>query len=146
MGLKSADIWERIVEQRLPGFCPLGTGNLKPVFLSGADLRRHINHVKQERHLLNYHEIALRFKVKSTVVARWIDNGLLTPSLKIGAAEYFTQAEVDDFCANHIFTEQAAEILEVVSLHAIMYQGFTPIMSQRFTPMMYHPFTPMMYQ
>ena len=27
-----------------------------------------------------------------------------------------------------------------VTLHAIMYQGFTPMMYQAFTPMMYHPF------
>lgn len=33
-----------------------------------------------------------------------------------------------------------------VTLHAIMYQGFTPMMYQEFTAIMYHPFTPMMYQ
>ena len=38
------------------------------------------------------------------------------------------------------------ETPRLVTLHAIMYQGFTPMMYQEFTAIMYHPFTPMMYQ
>jgi hypothetical protein len=33
-----------------------------------------------------------------------------------------------------------------VTLHAIMYQGFTPIAYQEFTAIVYHRFTPIVYQ
>jgi len=50
------------------------------------------------------------------VVRRWVQNGLLRPVASYANTHYFSQAEVEQFMANHLFTETAAEILQVGKL------------------------------
>ena len=65
-----------------------------------------------EKAWIKQDEIAKQMGVKYTVVAVWIDRGLLKPVTTIGSAQYFEKKDVADFVSEHVFTDQAAKMLE----------------------------------
>lgn len=111
VGLNAAGIFARIAEGRLHACWP--SSRLDKVLFAEADLQACIRQVQAENHWLRREEIAARLGVKVTVITKWIKAGLLTPVVTHAQTLYFDQDKVEDFLQGHVFSDEAAQILEV---------------------------------
>ena len=71
---------------------------------------------KEARNWLNVKEVAQRMGVKQTVVAKWVRNGLLRPATTYANAQHYSREGVQEFAANHVFSEEDIKILGVGQL------------------------------
>lgn len=114
VGLNAAGILKRVADGKLrahrPDRCLL---ELSAFVYSEADIRACAEAVREENGWVDREEIAGRMGVKVTVVAKWVNVGLLSPVATHAGAQHFDREAVDRFVAGHVFTEQAAEILGV---------------------------------
>jgi len=69
--------------------------------------------IKAENGWYDAADIAKLLHLKRTVIDKWIGNGLLTPIATPGLARYFDRDAVQKFIAEHVFTEEAAQILGI---------------------------------
>jgi len=51
-------------------------------------------------------------KIKDVTLARWVKFGLISPAAICGSAQYFDRETVEEFIADHIATEEAANYSE----------------------------------
>jgi DNA-binding transcriptional MerR regulator len=81
-----------------------------------SDIQQCIKAIKSENNWLSRKELTKLLKVKDTTLTRWVRAGLISPSAICGTAQYFDDAMVDKFMADHITTEKASEMLGVGKL------------------------------
>jgi len=118
VGLGAADLLKRVREGRLEAYSPAPVwpvtipvlGELR-IDRIGIDLL--LEEIKTAEGWIGREDIARWMGVKHTVVTKWVRAGLLTPTTTCGPAWHFDRAEVRRFVADHVFTEQTAEILRV---------------------------------
>jgi len=78
-----------------------------------ADVSGAAEQIKAENGWYDAADIAKLLHLKRTVIDKWIGNSLLTPIATPGLAHYFDRAAVEAFIADHVFTEEAAEIMGI---------------------------------
>jgi excisionase family DNA binding protein len=72
--------------------------------------------MKLENGWLSREEVTKLLKIKDITLARWVKFGLFTPIIVNGNAQYYDRDKIEEFIANHITTEEAAELLGVGKL------------------------------
>jgi predicted site-specific integrase-resolvase len=112
VGLNAARVIKCVAdgEIRAYGEPPLRLGAL---CFRRFDIRKHVEVVKAANGWLTRNDIARQMGVKVTVASKWISAGLLRPSVVCGSAFYFDSDDVEQFVADHVFSEKAAKILGV---------------------------------
>lgn len=111
VGLNAANLLSRVATGRLKATWP--ENSLSSICFVENDLRQLVKAIKSENGWVSREEIAKRMGVKITVVTKWMDAGLITPVSTRTIAHYFDQNEVDAFVEGHVFSNEAAQILEV---------------------------------
>jgi excisionase family DNA binding protein len=92
------------------------TFTLSTLFFLSKEIESLAEVARRERGWFRIESVGKRFGVKSTVVKKWIQSGLLKPTATVMRTAYFDQNAIKAFADEYIFTEEAAKILEVRKL------------------------------
>jgi len=117
VGGNALTILERVASGKLPAYVSttaLATpGSL--VFIE-SDITAAIEQIKAENGWYDAWDIAALLHLKRTVIDKWIAHGLLVPAMYSGLAVYFDRVAVQRFIDDHIFVEEAAQIMAIGTL------------------------------
>lgn len=117
VGLSAAELLKRVHEGRLQpySFTPWEGPILGQLRFSKYDIDMLVDETRAERGWIRRKDAARELGIKPTVFAKWIQAGLLDHTATPGPAWHFDQEEVRRVIADHVFTDEAAEILGVRS-------------------------------
>jgi hypothetical protein len=108
----AAKLIGRVLAGQLPAYRRAGDSlKVQNLRFVEADVRSVAHQVRQENGWVERKEIVKRMGVRLRVVQRWIESGLLSPCAMVKNKMYFNQEAVEQFMANHVFTNEAAQIL-----------------------------------
>ena len=89
------------------------SSDLHSLRFTEADIKACVEQIRLEKRWIRREEIAARMWVKVTLVTKWVSTGLLTPVATHANSQHFSRDEVDAFVQGHIFSDEAARILDV---------------------------------
>lgn len=114
VGLNAAGVLRLVAERKLRGYwlsgCIENPGSL--LFLPGS-VELCVEAIRRKNGWVCRKDVAQRMRVKVCVVSRWVASGLLKRIAVCGSAHHFDGSEVKRFAADHVFSEEAAEMLDV---------------------------------
>lgn len=114
VGSTALTILERVASGNLPAYrFRSASQTLESLLFIEADVTDSIEAIKAENGWYDVRDIASLLHLKRTVIYKWIEHGLLAPATRSGLAVYFDRTAVQQFIDEHVFTEQAAEILKI---------------------------------
>ncbi|MCB0164816.1 MAG: helix-turn-helix domain-containing protein [Anaerolineae bacterium] len=111
VGLNAAGVVALILNGKLPAIWD--QTKLSGLHFREGDVRAVLAAIKQKNGWLSRAEVAARFGVKVTVISKWVRAGLLIPVTSHVNAQYFALATIEQLAQDHIFSNEAAKILEV---------------------------------
>lgn len=113
-GFNLAAVVERVLAGELRSYWP--GRELNGLVIARRDLETLIESIRASRPLLTRQQVAGLLKVKIPTVSAWVKTGLLAPVEQRGQAMYFDREAFQSFLDDHIFVEEAADILGVGKL------------------------------
>jgi len=121
VGLNAAGVIERVADGKLRCYYPKPYSTaLSHLLFAKADVQECAAEIKAENGWISREQVAERMGVKHTVVTKWVDAGLLAPvaACLVGrqvhaGAQRFSREVVEQFVAEHVFSDEAAGILGV---------------------------------
>jgi hypothetical protein len=113
VGLNAVGVLQAVADGRLVGYYAPHTVSPGDMFFRPVDLEAYVEREKQRRGWVTRDEIARRMGVKVTVISQWVGNGCITPATSIGTTDYFDAEAVERFVKAHVYTQEAAELLDV---------------------------------
>lgn len=118
VGLGAVDILKRVREGRLQAYSrssPLEVPVLAQLRFDKYEIDALVGEIRAERGWISRKDAARRLGIKPTVLSKWVRAGLLDYAATPGPAWHFDQEDVRRVIADHVFTDEAAEILGVGS-------------------------------
>ena len=114
VGGNALTLLARVAAGKLPAYASVNASETpgSVVFIE-SDVRITIEQIKVENGWYDAWDIAALLHLKRTVIDQWIAHGLLVPATRAGLAVYFDRALVQCFIDNHIFVDEAAQIMEI---------------------------------
>lgn len=115
VGMNAARLIQAVQQEKLAAWrvCDHIFEGLKTLRIVQSDLQRLIDETQTANHWLSRADIARLMGVKHTVVSKWVDAGLITPVSMNGNVPHFDEAQIQQFKGEHVFTEEAAEIIRI---------------------------------
>jgi len=115
VGLNAARLIQAVQQERLAAWRVLDHifEGLKTLRIAPSDLQRLIDETQTTNHWLSRADIARLMEVKHTVVSKWVDAGLINPVSMNGNVPHFDEVQIQRFKAEHVFTEEAAEMMGI---------------------------------
>ena len=110
-GLRVADILKLVADGDLGCWSLTQSPALAKLTFAFSDISTLLTRPGQSVRLLDGEETARRLGVQSWVISRWIANDWLSPKIRYGYETYFAFEEIDRFLANHMSSQEAAEML-----------------------------------
>jgi len=116
IGLNMAQILKRVGDGDMRCYVLPQPSNFCDLRFDPHAIDEYVELVLVDRGWIRQKHIAKRMGVKVGTVSKWVKAGLIKPAETYGTAQYFTQHDLDRFAADHVFTNEAADILDVGSL------------------------------
>lgn len=108
-----AQVLRLAAQGQLIGYRAEGKGDdLSTVRFRPQDVERQCQLAQEQTPLLSFWQIAAKMGVGAESVEKWAANGLLPTVKKRGKRRHVRREEAERFMAEHIFTEQAAELID----------------------------------
>jgi len=122
LGLNAASILSYVAEGKLQAYYRVDQDlKLGLLLFDRSDIQQSIQAIKSENGWINREDVTELLKVKDITLARWVKFGLISPAAVCGSAQYFVRESVEKFVADHIKTEEAANLLGVSKLIVQMW-------------------------
>ena len=117
VGMNAASVLARVAEGNLHAYYPANRDlELRSLQFNYDDIQQCVNAIKSENEWMSREELVQLLQIKDCTLARWVHTGLIPTAITFGNAQYFDREMVKRFVADHITTEEAAEILEIGKL------------------------------
>ncbi len=117
VGLNAASILSYVAEGKLRAyFSAERDPKLTSLLFDRSDIQYCIQSMKLENGWVSREDVTKLLKIKDITLARWVKFGLISPAAVYGSAQYFDRETIEAFIADHITTEEAANLLGVGKL------------------------------
>ncbi len=117
VGLNAASVLSYVAEGKLRTYFSANYDpKLTSLLFDRSDIQYCIQSLKLENRWVSREDVTKLLKVKDITLARWVKFGLISPAAVYGSAQYFDRETIDAFIADHITTEEAANLLGVGKL------------------------------
>jgi excisionase family DNA binding protein len=117
VGLNAASILSYVAEGKLRAYFSADCDpKLTSLLFDRSDIQQCILSMKMENGWVSREDVTKLLKVKDITLARWVKFGLISPAAVYGSAQYFDWETIEAFIADHITTEEAANLLGVGKL------------------------------
>ena len=113
LGLRVADILRLIADGELRCWSDTESPALARLTFGISDVETLLKSPGPSLGLLDGEEVAHRLGVGSRTLSGWIDDGLLSPTVRYAYEAYFDSKEIDSFLTDHISSKDAAEMMGV---------------------------------
>jgi len=112
-GLRVADILKLVVDGELECWSHTESPALARLTFGISDVATLLKSPGPGLGLLDGEQVAHRLGVGSWTLSGWVAAGLLSPTVRYAYETYFDSEEIDSFLADHISSQDAAEMLDV---------------------------------
>jgi len=124
VGLKVADILKFVAQGKVRGWAPTKAPALAKLSFDYSQIDALLEKPGRSKGLLHSEFAARRLGVEHDAFFRWVIAGLFSPVVEYAYEAYFDPDDIDRFLADHITSQEAAEMLkaDVVELEGWYFE------------------------
>jgi predicted site-specific integrase-resolvase len=116
-GYNVAGVIQLMLEDKIRCYWGWGHGRkLADLRLMVPDLTAVLEDLKTRRPFVTRRHIAEQMGVKTYIVGRWVKHGLIQQEYRRGVGWYFSREVAERFIREHLFSDEAAEMLQIAPL------------------------------